>query len=258
MLIPLGDVIIAYSDNWIVAMRPVSGPVPTYQFIKLTGPYGEDVGIMSKSVGGDNFEHLFVDQDGRLWKLGQDLVLQFLDYQEWIQPMGNREIVVCPATKGRYFICNGLKTYVLNKGGLSESSQIVTSVIQSRGLDYGLGQYPDLVDDRRMVVRTTSIDFGSRSIKNLSWTELGIDTQGAATTVKVFNRYQKQNSFSGGTAKPVNKEGFSYVNSSGTDFEIEIEYPDYESCHLYSLKCKYKNVDRRYARGTEVLSGNSQ
>lgn len=258
VLKPLGDAIIAYCDNGIVAMRPVGGPVPTYQFVKLTGPYGEDVGVMSKSVGGDNFEHLFVDQDGRLWKLGQDLVLQFLDYQEWIQPMGSREIVVCPATKGRYFICNGLKTYVLNKGGLSESSQIVTSVIQSRGLDYGLGQYPDLVDDRRMVVRTAPIDLGSRAIKNLSWTELGIDTQGAATTVKVFNRYQKQNDFSGGTAKPVNKEGFSYVNSSGTDFEIEVEYPDYESCHLYSLKCKYKNVDRRYARGTEVLPGNAQ
>lgn len=264
VLKPLGDHVIAYCDNAIIAMRPASGPVPTYQFTKLTGPDGEDIGVMSKSVGGTEFEHLFVDQNGRLWRLGRDLIPQFLDFEEWIQPMGTREIVICPATKGRYYLCNGLKTYLLNKGGLSEVSQIVTSVIQSRGVDYGLGQYPDLLDDSRMVVRTAPMDLGARNIKNLSWVEVGIDTQdenptlGIIATAKVYNRYNKQSAFKAGASKPVNKEGFAYVNASGTDFEIELEFPDWQASHFYSLKCKYKNVDRRYARGTEVLSGNTQ
>jgi len=120
----LGNAVVAYCDNGVALMPHVSEPVPTFGLQKLL-----DIGIMSgNALGVSDGNHIWIDTEGTLWSLGADYKLDRLGYKEYLKDLDNPIISYCSSEK-EFIIDDGIKSYILSSGGLTESTYSKTSSI---------------------------------------------------------------------------------------------------------------------------------
>jgi len=244
---PLGNAVIVYSDNGVSALIPAIEPVPTMGLVNLS-----DIGIYSGlSISGDDRQHVWLDNGGSLWAMGQDLKPTLLGYREVLLPFIGDEVIASysPEDKGKWFFSNGFRTFLYKNTGMSEVDQIVTSCGYAAGGTVGFCSEAGSVDPAFVLV-TQDIDFGIRGIKHIHSVELSC----AATSnlyVSIYYRYNKAEEVWKQTAwRRVNKEGWAVMACSGVDFRIgirgedfrEVEPPDY-------MTIKWGVPDKRNIRG---------
>jgi hypothetical protein len=238
----LGQNAIVYGDHGVAALIPVPEPVPTLGMRSLLG-----VGAASRgAIGGDEHQHVFVDATGYLWSIGEDMKPQRLGYHEFFNGMlGSNAVVSHDPEENEFYICDGTDCYVLNRAGLGEATELVTSLTVTDG---GLVGVKKVNTSATFSMLTDSVGVDVTGIKMLK--SIDVDMDGVSgLQVAVDTKYQKGDSFVGGAWVDVNREGSAYMGVSGTEFRVGVKGTGTSGVRLNGLSMRWQHSDKRYLRG---------
>jgi len=238
----LGEKIIVYSDLEIAILIPVAEPAPTFALktLDLNGMRYEG------SVGGTDQEHLFVDRDGWLWRLSENLELKKLGYQEFMNDLDASErIVSWDAQAKDYYISDSKRCFLLSSQGMSEVHQRVTGIAIANGdriagiSDSGNSEFSYFHD---------TIDMGFRSRKTIFTHELGADS-GSQLQATMRYRDKRTDSLKQAPWVEMNDQGFGNQILAGVEFQPGAKAADSSNLHLSYHKFRWKMTDVRSLRG---------
>ena len=243
----LGDNIIVYTEDAVFSITPVLDPIPTYQLRKLI-----DVGIKDKmNVGEGNSENIFISEDNHLWKISGDLGVERLGYANHLANLSinYHTFINHNAVDNEYYISNQNKSFLLTQQGLSEIETSVLDGYNAKG--YRINKL-SLSADPQFEFTTSAFDMDMRSIKKITYIDLGITTSSGKTIqTRVGSRTQSGGTFSYGPWVNVNNEGCAVVNVSGVDFKLDVRSATTEgfsSVKLSSAKISWQLSDKRMVR----------
>ncbi len=234
----LGDKVIVYGSGGITALIPYE-----HTFGRIDLPFA---GILGKdAVGGDDRQHLFIDETGKAWKLAPDLSFSELGYSEFLSVLDASCTVSHNKVNGDFYISDGTYCYLASNNGMTRVEQCVSSCDIYSG-ELVCGNSYNSVGQAYIV--TDTIDFESRGIKTITALEIGtLDTSCKAS---VLYRFSGKQSWQESIAKTVNKNGSVFPIVSGVEFRIKILFPSYSDAEVDYINIRYKNVDKRVVRGT--------
>ena len=235
----LGKGFIAYGARGIRAFQ-ISGT--QFEQIQIA-----DFGIASRdAVGGDEKQHVLMDDNGELWSLTADLKLSRLGYKEFFSPMiGNDIVISYNPNPGEFYISDNNSSFLLYKG-LTEIYQMVNSVVFYDGSKIGV--ISDSADDY-FYLKTEILDFGIRGLKKIEAVELGIDTA-EDLSIAVDYRYNTSSNWSTSSFKRVNRLGNGYVGVEANEFRLIVKAADKADVNLDYINIRFKFPDKRMIRGT--------
>jgi hypothetical protein len=239
---PLGNTVIVYGDTAITALIQTSEPIPTYgmKHINYNGIAGRGCVGVSENM------HIFIDKHNHLWMITPDLNVKELGYHEFLKTLTN-PVISYDDLLQEFIISHSEGSYILTDGGLGSSEQIVTSVIPLSGESKGVADMP--TGTRPAVIETDTFDMGVRGIKQI----MCVAVAGGGNcniTVAVKARFDRMSSFSTYSTVPVNKEGYAYPLTSGSEFRLVITFSDYQYANIDGyIEVRYKLVDKRGIRG---------
>ncbi len=242
-VLPLGNGVMVYCADKIFYMKAASIPEPTFGIVPI-----EDFGIPSTFCAeGDDKEHLFIDTNKQVWKIGEDLKPKLLGYKEFITTMSGTIVITRNPNSGDYYISNGTKTYLLSPFGLSEWFQHPTSLIWENANKRLIG--PIAVSaDVSAYVASDVYDFGVRALKTITVIEIG--ATGQIMTANIDYKYKVTDSaFTASRLKTASNFGVVTPLVSGTEFKVRVKGADYTKFDLNYLIVRYKYVDKRMIRG---------
>lgn len=244
-ILTLGNLSLAYCDDGVFALIPYAN--------ELVSGFGSkrvcNSGIANTgAVAGDERTHVFVDSSGFLWKVtGEEF--KRLGYKEFFEPMlGNEIIVSYDVNLNEFFICDDNSCFVLNKLGLYETTQLITSTIYENGEVLGIGIDEDYIN-RTAKFTIGSLDYNVRGVKTL----YGVEVNGRINCdSKVYYDYKfdKSSNFVRTPGVMLNKEGVAALTCGGIEHRVHFEFDDFESVELTQLEIKRKYTDKRYIRGS--------
>ena len=243
---PLGKNVIVYGDDGISALIQVSDPTPTFGLQHLLS-----VGIAGRgAVGGTEKEHVFLDNAGFLWRLGVDLRLEKLDYQEYLINYLDVDMAISyDDIEDEYYICSASDNMILTRKGLGQGVETFSSLYNVAG---SLVAIPTTISGRTSsIVVTDSFDLGLRGIKNLSFVDLGIVST-EDVEVAIDYKYNKASAFARTPYVTLNAEGWAYINTSGIEFRLVIKCDDYTKPKITYANVRYKRIDNREVRGLDA------
>jgi len=201
------------------------------------------------SVGGDRNEHLILSTEGALYKITPNLELSRastfdsakLDYREIFDGFvtaGTDVTISYAAQMKEYYIANSDTCYVLTESGLSECSQVITSVGQHLGNDIGFFE-PN--SDAEMRVMSDVFDMDSRSVKTIRSIHLGANDPDDFQ-VRIHHRYLASASFDSTAYVTCKGTGSCSVRASGTEFMVEVKATTGSGKSIENI---YVNWDRK-------------
>lgn len=236
---PLGKNIIVYGDDGVAALT-LSESTFGLEHISSVGIDGRG------SVGGDESEHIYLDEKGFLWSLDAGLSHKRLGYKEFFGGMlGSNVTISFDPEEREYFICNSSKGYVLTRSGLAEMNQLVSSVIYASG---GLKGIQSTLTDKEARIVTGLFDMGLRSLKSLESVEVGVAST-AKIEAGVDFRFKKKDTLTRTLYKVLNDEGVARIIQAGADFRLAIKADDYADVDIDYIIAKWKLSDKRSVRG---------
>ncbi len=123
----LGEVTMVYGEFGITAINQDGTRIEVLDH----GPTGRGC------VGGDERQHIFIDGEGVIWRVGSDLSLERLGYEEYFSSVANFSgfsdlVISFDPQEGDYYICNDTKGYLLNRNGLVEQDNKPTSLLREK------------------------------------------------------------------------------------------------------------------------------
>ena len=238
----LGDIVVGYSSKGIVAIYPVSSPVPGYGFKEFS-----NIGVINRgAVGTGLMNHIYVGEDYILREVTKEGVKE-LGYQSYMEELGNVEDIIVnydPANED-FYISNSSKTYLLSPNGLTEVMQHPSAVWRRDNESYML---PDAEDLDKPYLCTEVFDMGYKGQKTIfsmesdamlvTGPEAGIDYANDLTTW--HNEFYK----------PINNMGIAAITTAGNMFRFRLKFStvDEETVIGY-LRARYKMTDLRGIRG---------
>jgi len=238
----LGDQIVVYGKEGILALTPVTEPAPTFRFNELA-----DFGLAGvDAVGGNKDVHLFVDSAGWLWRAKKGGGLENLGYQEFMTLMSPDNIIISyNPNEGDFYISDGIYGFILTPKGLAQIHQLPNSMAFVGGVLYGI--FGDN-GDTEFRLTTDVLDFGFRPRKTLFTTEIGIDTTSQVETA-IDWRSNKADPFVRTPWTPANELGISTQIVSGVDFRLCLKSSSYTDVNVDYIKQRWKMTDLRSIRG---------
>lgn len=251
----LGQYVIVYGDDGVVALKhsPLGDVGHTFAVLPLMS----NVGVKNRgAVGGDEKNHVFVDNRGIVWRLTGDLKLEMLDYREVFGSLSGTIIVAHEESENDFYLGNGTSSYLLTNHGLTQIDQVITSAFHNNGTVKGCWVSTAGASNNDFTLESGTLDFGGRGVKLIHQIALGSDIDNASTeTLQVAVRYKYANSDNFSTSDYVrcNQEGVAFPQVAGTEFRIlikgtkysEVTPPDY-------ITVSVENMDRRFERGYAV------
>lgn len=249
---PLGNHVMYYGEGGVSALSANSAIVGETVLPIKHGIH--NVG----SVGGDENEHILFDRSGTLWHIDRNLEVRKLDYREQMASLLGTEVIISFSTSEReWYICNGLKGYVLTNEGLCEHGQVViTSVIEAEGNNLGFCTHVDAMD-KEMRIKTDTIDMRERGIKTAAFLDVFTDIPEHSEIqpnikVGVDYRYSIKKAFKSSREIPINTFGTARVGVSGSDLRVFVKADDFRFVNIEDVVFRYQVPDRRFVRGTSV------
>jgi hypothetical protein len=268
-LMDLGDHVIAYSEEGVTALTPVTNPEPTYKITKLNCG-----GIACKSaVAGSSSIHLFVDNSGMLCAVTPDLQVKPVGYREFFFPMLGTDILVSHAQNpidndglGEFFICNDSKSYRFGSKGLMETTQKVRSAHYFLGATIGSCSVVPSESEEEGTFGIDANDLGLSGIKtidfvSLDFDEINMDTSVVYPTLQVSIDYRhsktSDDSWHSTGWVTVNKEGIAHITATGITFRIKVKVSNYGNFEFTKALVGVKAGDKRFKRYLQVDQVNS-
>jgi hypothetical protein len=243
-VLPLGNGVMVYCSDKIFYMKAVSKPEPTFGIVPL-----KSFGIPSTFCAeGDEHEHLFINSNKEVWRIGEDLKIEYLGYREFINAMSGTLIITKNENFGDYYISNGSKTYLLSLQGLSEWFQYPTSLVWEDANKRLIGPIA-VAADVSAYMATDVFDFGVRALKTITVMEIG--STGQVMTSNIDFKYKVTDTvFTSSRFKTASNFGAVTPLVSGTEFKMRVKGADYTKFDLDYLTVRYKYIDKRMIRGT--------
>jgi len=220
-------------------MKPVTSPAATFGFVEVL-----ESGLYSKyAVGGNEFQHVFVDEEGLLYRLDPGLKLTMLEHDE---SMTQLEDIVIEHNKKRndYYIGDGTKSFLLTDFGLSEISESLSSLYHDEELS-GLSM---VQDDDEARLTTDTFDMGLAGQKTSHVVEIIGDGSGVISGALDY-RYKRKDSFDRSSFVEINDQNVATLRVAGVEYRIAVKSDDYEDFNLDYIKLRYNMSDLRNIRG---------
>lgn len=242
--------VIIYGADGITALIPYSDPVPTFGMRHI-----HNVGIKSRSsVGGDDFEHVFVDKAGVVFKLGLDLKVTPLGYNEFFESQENLVISHKPSLNEReYYISSSKKGYTLTNTGLGEQNQLITSVITVNGKDYATAS---LLADNALFLETDIIKDSREGYKTSQQVHVNCDNT-EDLMCAISYRYKPQDPFLTTHWIPFNDRGIATVTTCAPEYKILIQQIP-KGTKIFGVTDWWQGNDLRGIRGPDAATSNTQ
>ena len=156
----LGDNVIVYTESDIFQFSPRN---TTFGIKHLAR-----AGIPNKrAVEGDDTLHIFVDTEGNLWRIHENLQIINMDYQEWLEDLNLANITISMDEKRKEFYITDFQNnnvYLYSLFGLSTVNIVPSSIWVINGIVYG--SYISNSNNFWEIV-TDSLDYNERALKTL-------------------------------------------------------------------------------------------
>ncbi len=241
-ILPTPDGAVVYGKNGVAVLHPVMDPYLTFGVQKLAGfgPVGRG------AVDGDESGHVFVDQDGTVWRFvpGQGLVRH--GFRQQVYPMiSNTILVVNTNREGRYYIGDGTNSYLLTgEGKLADAPQRVHSCDWFSGGPVGVATDNA---DTSFEVRTTDLDLGTRHAKQLHEARLGAASP-QDYTIEVRYRSDADGSWTTVSGLTPARDGTVALDITCVEFNLTVTKTTYASVAvdyvdvIWSMGDRTKNI----------------
>jgi len=241
----LGNYIIVYGENEVVALQAVIEPVPSFGIVELAnfGP------VTRNAVSGDNQEHCFIDTAGDLWKLDSDLKITKVGYKEYFSSLISNDVIISLDPRKRDYYIGSYdgdpSGYILTQFGLAECFQAFTSVFIDSGALYGVAEESS---SKYAELLIGIYDMGSRGLKTLQVLEFGAE---ATNDLYGYVSYRNDTTSSFSTTDPVilNPNGIVTIPTAGVEFKLGFYSTSFDELKLSNIRIRYKLTDKRSIRG---------
>lgn len=235
----LGNGIVVYGSKGITALRAFSEPSVTFGEV-WTLPFG----ISNRNaIGGDESQHLFVDEYNWLWRITSDFKVEKLGYQEFMGQLGTIYISF-DSNKGDFYISDGTYCFLYAEG-LSQVYQCPSGITTLGGSLVGiLSEGSDL----NVYVTTDRFDCYNRGIKTVSGIDVSAYSLGTLY-VSVDYRFSTNESFTQSDWRELSHEGFGVPNVGAVEFRICLKTDQLTDFTLANATIRWKQTDKRSIRG---------
>lgn len=234
---PLGQHLMVYGDGGVSALTPQTTPAVEFNVstFSLQDLGLDQFGVAGRSAaGGDDQGHMFVDAAGELWFVAPNLQTERLGHGELFSGMDGSEIVISKDPQRKeFYISDGTDTYVRTETGMGKAPWAPTTIHFAQGTL--VGHKFDAADPDSVTVRTETIDFGTRTVKELRRVLLHTtDTEG--WTCQVHYRNDKSAAFTSTSTFPIRAQGDRLLNIAAVEFEVSLFNAERTECNLDALQ----------------------
>jgi len=222
----LGSKVVAYGQNGVSYLIPASN---TYGLQTISR-----VGLKGKgAVCGTDFEHFYIDQEGKLWKLTE--TLELLDYSEYLGDMLSSVVMSLDQERSLIYICDGVSGYMysIKDKSLSAGPVNVTAIGRQSGTLY-VGA-PTTITTPAVELCTDIYDMGNRKRKTIYSLEIGTETTAGLYATIDFRKY-KEDSFRTLEWHSVNPDGFVVTPCYGVEFRFRLKQLTYSYIEIDYIK----------------------
>ena len=207
-------VLLASADGITSVQSTENGLLPVDLF-----PFGP---VSRGAMAGNHAVQYFVDQDGDLWEIGQNLQYRNLRFREWIGPLTLANLkLTYNETEGELYISDGTACYVYGAKGMSETTLIPTSLIKASG---GIVAPVKSLSDATVVLKTGSLSLNNRRAKTLQEVELHHDDAVGDVTLVVQYKVNETTGFVTCTGIAPDSRGVFVVGITGVEFTLKFTF----------------------------------
>jgi len=242
-LLPLGDGIIVYGADGIVALGPALGLVGFRDIQGLPA----HLGVAGRAaVDGNLLQHVFIGSDGALWTITADLKAQRLDYA-WA--LTGLDQVVFDGEESEFWITDGATdSFVLTATGLGGPiDQCPTSLARIGDTVYATG-IPYAAETVKVALKTNTFDMGQNGQKRVS--NVNVSGEISDATVGLQYKYTTSDTFQERAAVMCSPEGAAFLNTALVYGQAELEATCAPGSRITKIEVRYQSHDRRFVRGT--------
>ena len=246
-VLPLGNIIRVYGDRGVVSLIPYGNETTTGFGIGLL----ETPGVLSKdAIDGDEGVHGFVDSNYN-WNLVVQGKKTVAGYSKFMKLLTGRVLVRYDRAKKKFFISDGVTSFVFTKYGMYSTHQSVTSIGRYKGTQCG---FVVNGSDNNIRLSTTSVAFADIGLHTVESVALGINYN-TDTDISLYGalstKYTYNDSFIQLPWTPLNPQGIFVQKTTGREFKVHMqgEYSSSGVFDLSSIVCKIKYCDKRNRRG---------
>jgi hypothetical protein len=242
-LLPLGDGIIVYGADGIVALGPALGLVGFRDIQGLPA----HLGVAGRAaVDGNLLQHVFIGSDGALWTITADLKAQRLDYA-WA--LTGLDQVVFDGEESEFWITDGATdSFVLTATGLGGPiDQCPTSLARIGDTVYATG-IPYAAETVEVALKTNTFDMGQNGQKRVS--NVNVSGEISDATVGLQYKYTTSDTFQERAAVMCSPEGAAFLNTALVYGQAELEATCAPGSRITKIEVRYQSHDRRFVRGT--------
>jgi hypothetical protein len=239
---PLGGGVMYYAQDGIFYLRQVSDPEPTFSLVEF--PEFLTTGLAGRgAVAGTEAEHCFLDTEGNLWKIDNQLKLTKLGFKEYLSSFLGQEMMFSyNQAEHEYTLSTENLSYRLTRTGLCKLRESIISQIFT---DIPMGF--SLVDlaDNTMTLVTHPMDIGTRAIKNLTFIELGGVSE-IKPDVSVYYRLDASSLWSQTDWITPKFDGKVRIDQTGVEFKLALRYNTLDLVRLEYVNLNWE-VNRKIA-----------
>lgn len=229
---PLGEWVAVYGAGGICFVRPAGDTTPTY----ATKEY-LNFGIKGAgAVCGNDQEHVFVCESGKLWRVTADMKIEELGYEEYVGALGSDLMMSYNSNNRDVYVSDDSASYLLTSEGLCRIYQQVSSAQIYGGSMIGTF-FPEA--NQAVSVLTDKVDFSIRGKKTVDHVEVG------CTGTMSF--YMKNGSVQTPTVR-LNSQGVARLRMMQEDFQFGLAADSFVSLQLEYMNIRWKMTDKRFIR----------
>lgn len=214
----LGNKVIAYGENGVSALVPAGNAYGLQSIYRL--------GLKGKhAVCGTDSEHYFVDVEGHLFRLSDNL--EKLDYSEYLSGLSSTLVMSFDCETGLIYLCDGAQGYIYNPSekSLGEGPSNITG-IGSQGATLYVAA-PATISTPAFEICSDIYDFGSRQAKTVRSVQIGTDmTQ--TLSVALDYRRDKSAAFAATPWRTADNTGEAFFTCYGQEFRAKVKSSAYE------------------------------
>ena len=240
----LGEGVVAYGEDGVSVLRRYSDPAPTFGLL-----HTYKIGIANRgAIGGNDVEHLFIDNTGTLWHIGPDFQAVELGYRDFFSPLVGYDMCISLDEQRRewYIVGKNSKqevcSYLLTQSGLCSISKAPTSIYNVSGRT--VGAYFDS-GSRKTVLETDIFDLGDPYIKTLFLIQI-VAEQPENTKFFVTLKMRIQ---AGGEWFTIGPKATDRTNRvvfyvTGVEFKVIVEAENYEGIKIKDIEILHTPIGK--------------
>lgn len=245
----IGDKVMVYGNSGVgimVRVPSADNNLPGYEIKQL-----HEVGVYTQAAYyGDEFQQIFIDLRGDVFRVNSDGEITKLGYRNYIDGLTVSELAIAyDAREGDFYITDANKAYLLTPTGLAEGRYVLRSIIPHPSDLYGRVSATGAATANFL---THAFNMKTRQIKLVE--NIAIEARDVGTiTIDTHWRYSSVASYTDPSAAiTVNLEGEVFAALQGSDFKLDVTCtPDLTDADptVSELRIRWKAVDKRYLRG---------